>query len=469
LHVLLVNASDGDEPEIAVQLSPEADETRSVPSSQLPERGWPHRRIDWLLADWNTTPGKLRLTRIALVIGIVLAGAVGVVTANDRVDTIRDIAERLEPLNANVTTLYQSLADADATVAAGFLSGGVEPGEMRARYDQDIVTATASLARAGTQAGDEPVTAQRIADITGQLPVYTGLVERARANNRQDMAIGVTYLRNASELMREVILPAAAELQRRQASQLNDAYRRAGAVPVVALAACAASLAGLIWLQVFLCRRTQRVLNIGLVLASGAVLTGLVWWTVAGMASAGSLARALGHSRSVSDALGPAQIAALQARAVESLGLLTRDGSSEPDFAARMQQLARNGGAGGALGAARQLASDPQGRALVQAAIGDASGYAAAHQEVRRLDDAGNYTKAVDAAVHTQQASAAAAFDRLAAALQAAVGYERRAFSRDIDRARDWLNGLPTGIGTLALIAAVGVALGVRQRLEEYR
>ncbi len=134
-----------------------------------------------------------------------------------------------------------------------------------------------------------------------------------------------------------------------------------------------------------------------------------------------------------------------------------------------MQQLARNGGAGGALGAARQLASDPQGRALVQAAIGDASGYAAAHQEVRRLDDAGNYTKAVDAAVHTQQASAAAAFDRLAAALQAAVGYERRAFSRDIDRARDWLIGLPTGIGTLALIAAVGVALGVRQRLEEYR
>ncbi len=452
-----------------MHLSQRTIETRPVPAGQLPDRGRPHRRIDRLLADWNTTPGKLRLTRIVLVVGIVLAGVVGVVTANNRVENTRDIAERLEPLNANVTTLYQSLADADATVAAGFLSGGVEPNEMRARYDRDILTATASLAQAGTQAGEEPVTAQRIGDITGQLPVYTGLVERARANNRQDMAIGATYLRNASELMREVILPAAAELQRRQASRLNDAYHQAGAVPVVALAACAASLAGLIWVQVFLCRRTQRVLNIGLVLASAAVLTGLVWWTVAGMASAGSLARALGHSRSVSDALGPAQIAALQARAVESLGLITRDGASEPDFDARMQQLARNGGAGGALGAAMQFAADPQGRALVQAAIGDASGYAAAHDEVRRLDDAGDYTKAVDAAVNTQQASAAAAFDRLAAALQAAVGYQRDAFGRDIDRARDWLNGLPTGIGTLALIAAVGVALGVRQRLEEYR
>jgi hypothetical protein len=264
-------------------------------------------------------------------------------------------------------------------------------------------------------------------------------------------------------------LPEAAELQRRQASRLADAYQRAGSVPVVALAACGASVAGLIWVQIFLFKRTHRVINIGLVVASGAVLAGLLWWTAAGTASAGSLARSVGHSRSVSDALAPAQIAALQARAVESLGLVTRDGGSEPDFDARMQQLARNGGAGGALGAAKQFATDPEGRTLVQAAVDNARGYAAAHQEVRRLDDVGEYTKAVDAAVGTHQASAAAAFDRLATTLRTAVEYERGAFGKDIDRARGWLTGLPIGIGVLALIAAVGVAMGVRQRLEEYR
>ncbi len=452
-----------------VQLSQQAIDTRPVPPGQLPERGGPHRRIDRLIADWGTTPGKLRLTRLILVIGIVLAGVVGVVTANNRVDTTRDIADRLEPLNANVSTLYQSLADADATVAAGFLSGGVEPEEVRARYDHDILRATANLAQAGTQAGEEVVTANRIADITTQLPFYTGLVERARANNRQDLAVGAAYLRRASELMQSSILPEAAEMQRQQASRLNDAYERAGAVPVVALAACGATLAGLIWVQVFLCRRTRRIVNIGLVMASGAVLAGLVWWTAAGTASAGSLARSLEHSRAVSDALGPAQIVALQARAVESLGLITRNDGSEPDFDARMQVLARNDGAGGALGAGMKFASDPQGRALVQAAIDDARDYAAAHEEVQRLDDAGEYIKAVDAAVNTRQASAASAFDRLAAALQKAVEYERGAFARDIERARGWLTGLPVGIGTLALIAAVGVALGVRQRLEEYR
>ncbi len=420
--------------------------------------------------DWRTTPGLLRVTRVVLVLGVLLAGGVAVYTAIARVSTTRDIVERLEPLNANATTLYRSLADADATVAAGYLSGGVEPSEMRTRYGRDMVAATVALAQAGTQAGGEVVTAKRIADITSQLPMYTGLVERARANNRQGLAVGVSYLRNASELMRTSILPGAAELQQRQAARLDDAYRRAGSVPIVALVACGVSLTGLLWAQVFLFRRTHRVFNVGLIAASGAVIAGLAWWTVAGVASAGSLAGALGHSRSVSEALAPAQIAALQARALESLELVDRNGEAiEPVFDAQMQRLARNDGAGGALGAANQFASDQRGRALVQAAIDGAREYARAHREVRRLDDVGEYTKAVEAAVNTSPTSAATAFGRLAAALKTAVDYERGAFRADIEHARGWLTGLPIGTAALAIASAIGVALGVRQRLEEYR
>lgn len=420
--------------------------------------------------DWGSTPGKLRVARVVLVLGVLLAGGVGAYAAIARADTARDIAERLEPLNANVTTLYRSLADADATVAAGYLSGGVEPDELRTRYGRDMVAATASLAQAGAQAQGEAVTAKRIADITTQLPMYAGLVERARANNRQGLVVGVSYLRRASELMQNSILPEAAELQQRQAARLDDAYRRAGSVPIVALASGALSLAGLIWAQIFLLRRTNRVFNIGLIAASGAVIAGLVWWAVAGVASASSLAGALEHSRSVSDALAPAQIAALQARALESLELVDRNGDAiEPDFEAEMQRLARDNGAGGALGAANQFATDQQSKALVQAAIERAREYATAHREVRRLDNAGEFTTAVDAAVNTHHASAATAFDQLATALKTAVEYQRRAFGEDIERARGWLAGLPMGTGVLAVAAAVGVAQGVRQRLEEYR
>jgi hypothetical protein len=46
------------------------------------------------------------------------------------------------------------------------------------------------------------VTGKRIADITTELPIYTGLVERARVNNRQGLVVGVAYLRRASDQTR---------------------------------------------------------------------------------------------------------------------------------------------------------------------------------------------------------------------------------------------------------------------------
>ncbi len=425
------------------------------PPSQVQER---IRRFHW-----DTTPGKLRVARVLLVLGVLLAGAVGVSAAQARVDTLRDIAEHLEPLNANMTTLYRSLADADTTVAVGFLSGRVEPPQVRARYDSDVDQATTSVAQAGIQASGELATADQITNITKQLPGYAGLVERARANNRQGLAVGVAYLRLASHLMQNRILPQAAELQQRQATRLDDAYPRAGSVPVVALVAGGASLAGLVWAQVFLFQRTHRVFNLGLVTASTAVLSGLLWWTVAGAAATGPLTSSHHHSQSVSQALGPAQIAALQARTVESLGLARTGTTTERDFDARMQQLAR------ALDAARGLATDQRGRDLVEVAAREASSYSLAHKKVQQLDDSAHYAEAVDAAVSTQQTSAATAFNHLDTALVRAVDYEREAFGTDTDRARGALTALPFGIGTLALLAAAAVAVGIRQRLEEYQ
>ncbi len=453
-------------------LSRGAIDTGPAPRGRLLARVRRHRRIDRLITDWDTTPGKLRVAWMVLTLGVLLCGVVGVYTAVVRADATRDIDERIAPLNNAVMTLYRSLAEADATVTTSFLSGGVEAGEARARYDTNIAQAATSLAEAGAQGGNELVPADRIADITTQLPVYTGLVERARATNRQGFPVGVAYLRRASNLMQSSILPEAEALRREQAARLDSAYQRASSVPVLAPAFALAlvSLAGLIWVQFFLFQRTHRVFSIGLVAATGAVLVGLLWWTVAGMISAKHLNGSLGHSQSVSDALGPAQIAALQARAAESLGLVTHNGAAtEQDFDAQRQLLARNEGTGGALGAAEKFATDQKGRELVGNAAGLALGYATAHQDVRRLDREGLYPAAVEAAVGDQPDSAATAFVRLNAALADAVTHERTAFAEDISRARNWLRGLAIGTGVLALAAAVGVALGVRRRLEEYR
>ncbi|MGH8922534.1 MAG: hypothetical protein ACRD0H_30060, partial [Actinomycetes bacterium] len=252
----------------------------------------------------------------------------------------------------------------------------------------------------------------------------------------------------------------------RQAARLDDAYQRAGSVPVVALEAGGVSLAGLILAQVFLFRRTHRVVNIGLLAASGAVLAGLLWWTVAITSSSGPLTNSHHHSESMSEMLGPAQIAALQARTVESLGLARTGTTTEADFDTRIQRLADNGGA---LDAARASTTDQVGRELVAVAIKAASDYSSAHKTVRQLDESAQYRKAVEAAVGSHETSAATAFDQLDKALNRAVDHERGAFGSDIQHAQRGLTGLPTATGALALAAAVGVALGIRQRLEEYR
>ncbi len=454
------------------QLSQQATEPGPAPQGHALKRLRRRRRVDKLIASGRTTPGRIRAIMTVLVLGILLSGGLGAYAADARAQAARDIKERIEPLNEAVTRLYQSLAAADAAVTSGFLSGGVE-GDIQDRYVERIDEATALLARAGAQAGEDLVTANRVADITAQLPVYTGLVERARLNNRLGFPLGLAYLRSASELMQNSILPEALELQNTQAERLDDAYSRAVAVPVVALATCAVSLAGLVWAQLFLYRRTNRVFNLGLVTATGTVLVGLLWWTVTGVQSAEYLQGSRGHSQSASDALGPAQVAALEARAIESLTLVARDGgATENDFDTQMDLLARDGGSGGALGAARRLATDQEGRDLVAAAIDEAISYGAAHQNVRELDERGDYSLAVDAALSRDQISDRTTFDRLEVALTDAYNHEREEFQDDINRALEWLDwlvGLAAGIGALALAAAVGVVLGARGRLEEYR
>jgi hypothetical protein len=441
-----------------VESSQQIIETEPAPGGargRIPRRG----RIGWLITDRDTTPGKLRVARLLLVLGILFAGSLAAAAAQALVDTIGDI-EHLETFNANVTTLYRSLADADSTVAVAFLSGGVEPAGPRQQYERDRALASDILGRAAAQTAEQPDTVNLIGGINHELLDYTGYVERVRANNRQGTtSAGRAYLGLAAELMKTKVLPQAAELQRRQAARLDDAYRRAEWLPMVALAACAVSVAGLVKVQRFVFHRTHRVVNFGLLAASVLVLVGLAWWIPAGVASAHALTSSQRHIQSVSDALGPAQIAALQARAIETNRLVSGS-ATEQEFNDQIDQLGKN------LDAAQRFDTDQEARALVVRVKAAAGTYTSAHDEVQKLVKGGAGVTKVDAAASTT----ATTFTVLDGTLTEAIMREGTAFGDDIQTARGWwLAGLPYGTGLLALVAAVGVVLGIRQRLEEYR
>jgi hypothetical protein len=211
------------------------------------------------------------------------------------------------------------------------------------------------------------------------------------------------------------------------------------------------------------------MVNLGLGGATLAVLALAVWWTVAVSASGDHLADSRRRSQAVSYALGPAQIAARQARASEILALVAADPFRyEPDFSARMQRLARNDGAGGALGAARYLVSDRAGRETVNVTVDHARAWRAAHGQVVELQKSMGPEEATDLAVGPD-GSAAAAFTAIDKALANAVTRERAAFEDDVNQAQKALAGLVPGTVAGMVAAAAAAALGVGQRLKEYR
>jgi hypothetical protein len=397
----------------------------------------------------------------------VVSGGIGALSAQARVDVADEIAERTQPLSVDAVEVYRSLADADATVAQGFLvSSEEEKQAAQLRYDGAIEQAAASLVHAATQASEEGLSTERITAITEQLLVYTKLVGRAQADSDPER------LREASGLMQSTILRRTEALQRDESGRLDEQYRRTAALPSTALGLAAVCLAALAFGQLFLFRRTKRVLNIGLLVATGLVLSTLLWWTVALSTSRPDLRSSQRRSQSITAALGPAQIASRQARTSELLALASDPASDDDNFRAKMQIVARNDGdlqvVGGALGAARKLAYSAD-LERVEAALDETGAWLRAHERVLQELKTADLNAARELALSTEAGGAALAFNELNRILSEAVYEQGTTFKEDIGDARSELASLVPVTALAAVVSAVAAGLGIGRRLEEYR
>ncbi len=388
----------------------------------------------------------------ALVLLSVLTGNVGALTMQGRLNTISGLVEHREPLSAAAQQIYRSLSDADATASSAFLSGGSEPPQLRERYEIDMGQAGAALAKAASDVGGIAAAEEQVDTLSKQVPVYAGLVETARTNNRLGLPIGSAYLREASTLMRTKLLPAAQELYAIDTQRLTDEQDDASGVPWFALIVMVVLLGALIATQVYLTRKTNRLLNVGLLTASIAIALGLIWGAVAGVVSASAISDAREQGNQQVDALVQARIAALKCRADETLTLVARgDGASyEQEF--------------------QKLAPTLPGL-LSKAGVSnkDAQAWLETHKKIRELDTGGQFDQAVALAIGPDQNGATAAFNRLDDDLSQAIQRGREKFVDSTSTAYNAQEALFPGIAVLAVLAAGGSFLGIRQRLREYR
>ncbi|WP_374225071.1 hypothetical protein [Streptomyces sp. ISL-98] len=427
--------------------------------------------VDRLRTGATTEPGRLRIIG-ALVAALVIAfGAATAWEISDRAAAADAVVTRSQPLSADAASIYRSLADADSAAASGFLAGAQEPQDVRERYEKDIATASGLLVKAAANTDSSSPSGREIVTLNEQLPRYTGLIERARANNRLGLPLGGAYLRYANERMTKTLLPAAERLYEAETKRLGADYDEARAWPFIGLGVGLVALGGLFWSQRRNYRRTNRVFNHGLLAASIASAVVLLWLGVGHAVASAGLKDAKTHGQESLEVLNDARINSLKARANENLTLVARgavlaaDGKQdlyESEYTQGMKVLGR------ALGDARKLADDPEGSAPVADAAVKAKEWRKRHGTARGTDDKGDYEGALKQIIG-DKGSTGECFSGVDAALEKALAHEQKEFTQAAEDGRGFLTGLPLGAAVLAVLGAAGAVLGIGRRLSEYR
>lgn len=405
--------------------------------------------VDFLRA----TPGRIAVLAVVLIAAVLTVGVAASVTESGRQRQLETLRSHTEPLADAAQGIYSALSSANTTAATAFLAGGVEPREVRERYDAAIGEASAGLVTASNGVSPNDIQSLRLlTDLSNQLAVYTGMMATARATNRGGHPIGVGYLSESSTLLQQSILPDAERLYRTQSDAVTASGRSAAAPQ--ALIAGAALVVGLLVLsQVFLARRSHRRLNPGLVGASVLMSVLAVWLAVSGLVATHAVTSARIEGGEPLESAVTARILVQQARADEILGLLKRGSDAFADI--RFEQRTTDVG--------RILDKHP-----VNGAQEALRGWKESRAEARSMLGRGDYAGAVAIARDGAPHHSTAQFSRLDEALGGDIARLRDRQRDGITRAYAALSALPAGAAAISVLAALAVAAGVAPRLSEY-
>jgi len=415
-----------------------------------------------------TTPGRMRTAGAAIVVGLLLLAVVGTGAVRARERATTAVGGQAEPLLLGAESLYSSLANADATATNTFLEAGLEPPARRQAYLNDLATAAAQLTKVAGQAGTAPAVTSALGVINKDLPIYSGMVESARANNLEGFPVGAAYLTEGSTLMQTQILPAAGTLYQVEAQRLNQAYDSGQSwldVVGVLLAACVA-LALLVLAQGFVARRTNRLLNLPMLIASVLTLVVVAWTATAFTLSAQHLSDARHHGSDPIQLASSAQILVSRAQVDENLALVARGGDPQylADFDAVVSALGSGSGSSGLVGLAGTYpGTDATNMASYYA------GYLVAHKAVVAAESGGMFTAAVALATGDSSGDELPAAAQLTGDLSNEILMSQAAFTGKSVAASNDLSALSLGVIGLLIVAGALALVGMEQRINEYR
>lgn len=410
-----------------------------------------------------TTPTRLWLALLGTVLSILLLAGVAAAAVQSESTAARQTNGAVEFRAVNVQELYYALSDADAAAATGILDSPAPSARFTTRYQSDITQADDALAESSVDVvGDQAASAQ-LQRIDEQLSEYTGLIGTAQADNRLGYPVGGAYLREASNLLEQNMLPEVQSVLAGEISARSGSAGAAGGLPLWTLPAGLLVLVAGFRTWRLLASRTRRSVNAGL--AAGLALSALLfgWVAVASITAADHMSVASADFRQVAAAQqgrgDAAQISADEASSVVSEGA--------------------DNGAAAALG---QSAVTDLNKELFPATFGDATAdnsdialWGKVNSDVTAIQNdakAGDYGDATTAMVGSSPTTAGGAqvdLDAMANALAGTEQSAQTAYERESSKAVGDYPGGPWPILLLGLLAAGAAGYGITRRIAEYR
>jgi len=281
------------------------------------------------------TPATIQSLIALLLILAVAWGAIGAWAVDQHSSAASSLAHSDEPYSSDAQQLYLAIADADVTITTSFLhdsSTQTPPSSLaaRQRFKNDLASASEYLADLRNP-GDSPQFTQAVATLAGGMADYYRDVQTAQTEYVQGITpAGDSAMEVASEDAHLTLLPAAKELYQLENNAVMASSSQATSLTTVIVAFIVAIIAAiaLFLVQRWLGRRTHRVFNIGLVVASAALLISALWLAGAFLAARSDLNTAIGQGAHPAEALAQASIDVQQIRGDSILNVIARSGDS---------------------------------------------------------------------------------------------------------------------------------------------
>jgi hypothetical protein len=434
------------------------------------------------MIDLSTAPRKIKALLILCLIGTVVSLGITfwVYTASRNV--AQSVGKNTVPQIVAAKNIRATLANAHSNAMNAMLTKEKLGGKFWGLYRRDLDTLHSQLIDASKNItyGEE----ERIPlfTILSNISAYEYTVGGAVSSGAE---ISVDQFMEANRLMQQKVLPASSALNQANLSQLDSIYssytKNIGSVIAFMRIAGIAFLIILIGTQIYLFRKTRRVFNLGLLIATILFSVNLVYSASALNSVKSDLYTAKHDAFDSLNSLWSAKAEAYNANAIESLYLLhngtgivqTADTINFNLSAARMSsdpKAALSGGKfEGYLNDALSNITFTGEKEAVGSVMQQWAKYVDIDKQIRSLEYDSKHNEAIALCVGDAASQSNYEFAKFDAALGDTININQANFDFSIDSAFKTLNMFPYITAGFLLLITTACILGMKARIDEYK